>query len=253
MSRMPLEDEEIQEIVKRELRKVGRIVRDMPYRTAPKLLIDDDELGPVEGEGRVSMAIVPLTIETLRQAAPWVIQQLVVQGLKALTVAELLEMVSGQEFYSLDDVIRWVANILSVGREEDRIADDRLTPYGRGSDDPKDYKKDARREGWFIKEIEDYEFGRQVANKKVWYKPYEDASRGKTGAVMNFKERCAYFQGKRVQAYDSRKAKYSAYKRGYNHGSRDQFMTQAIMGHTRPCAPQLFYTKGRNRPGLRRY
>ena len=196
--------------------------------------------GPVRGGGRVGMAIVPLTIEIIKQGAPWIIQQLALQGLKILTIAEVLEMISGQEFYSLDDVLAWVVNVL-----RGFPGDDGTIPFfgddARG--DPKDYRKGAVREGWYIKQITDYDYGKETS-KKVWYKPYEDASRGKTGAVMNFRERCAYFQGKRVQAYDSRQAKYRAYKRGYGHGSGDQFMAQAIMGHTRPCAPQLFYTKG---------
>ena len=210
-------------------------------------LLDTEEEEYVEA---TVMAIVPLTIETIRQAAPWIVQQIVVQGLKALSVAELLEMVSGQEFYSLDDVLAWVVSVLRGAG--DGAPTPFMGPVGRGAD-PKDFNKGAVREGWYVKEVEDYDYGKKTS-KKVWYKPYEDASRGKTGAVMNFREKCAYFQGKRVQAYDSRQAKYRAYKRGYGHGSGDQFMAQAIMGHTRPCAPQLFYTKGRGRGmGVRRY
>ena len=214
-----------------------------PVYVKPVDLIDDVDIEFVGA----SMAIVPISIEVIRNAAPWIVQQLVVQGLKALTVAELLEMISGKEFYSLDDVLAWVVNVLrGVG-----VGDFVGPPASGARDDPKDQKKGAVREGWYIKEITDYDYGKETS-KKVWYKPYEDASRGKTGAVMSFRERCAYFQGKRVQAYDSRQAKYRAYKRGYNHGTGDMFQAQILMGHTRPCAPQLFYTKGRMSMGYGR-
>ena len=224
---------------KRQILVREKVVARIGPRKGPsqvELNIGDVELNG----GDVTMAIVPLTVEIIRQGAPWILQQLFVQGLKALSVAELLEMVSGREFYSLDDVLAWVMNVLRGADVTDFVGPPALA--GR-RDDPKDWKKGQVREGWYIKEITDYDYGKETS-KKVWYKPYEDASRGKTGAVMNFRERCAYFQGKRVQAYDSRQAKYRAYKRGYGHGSGDQFMAQAVMGHTRPCAPQLFYTKG---------
>ena len=186
------------------------------------------------------MSIVPVTV--IIEAAPWIIQEIILLGLKALTVSEILEMITGQEFYSLDDVVQWLANVLRGVPS---------TPGVTTGDDPKDQEKGAVRSGWLVKVIDDYDYGKKTS-KKVWYKPYEDVSRTTTGSVMSFSERCAYFQGKRVQAYDSRSAKYNAYKRGYGHGANDQFMAQAIMGHTRPCAPQFFYVKGRNR-GVRRY
>ena len=214
----------------------------IPVRGAGRV---DLNIGDVELEtGDVEMAIVPLTVEVIRQAAPWIIQQLVAQGLKVLTVAELLEVVTGQEFYSLDDVLRWVSNVLRAGPS---IVGTGI--FDETANNPKNFKKGAIKEGWFVKEIKDYDYG-QETSKKVWYKPYQDASRGKTGAIMNFQEKCAYFQGKRVQAYDSRQAKYRAYKRGYGHGTSDQFVAQAVMGHTKPCAPQLFYTKGMMRGGM---
>ena len=221
-----------------------------PYSILPvrRIIVPVDEAEDLYIAGRdavhgdVGMSIVPLTVEAIKYGAPWIVQQIAVQGLKALTIAELLEMVTGREFYSLDDVLRFVTNILSADLPDAFGLD---VGVG-GSGDPKEFRKGAVREGWYIKQITDYDYGKETS-KKVWYKPYEDASRGKTGAVMNFRERCAYFQGKRVQAYDSRQAKYRAYKRGYGHGSGDQFMAQAVMGHTRPCAPQIFYTKGRFR------
>lgn len=186
------------------------------------------------------LSIIP--IDVIVTAAPWIIQEIILLGLKALTVSEILEMITGQEFYSLDDVVQWIANVLRGGNGGNGV--------GAG-DDPGTQKKGVTRSGWLVKVIDDYDYGKKTS-KKVWYKPYEDKSRTTTGSVMNFSEKCAYFQGKRVQAYDSRSAKYNAYKRGYGHGANDQFQAQLLMGHTRPCAPQLFYARGR-RGSMRRY
>ncbi|MBA7545791.1 hypothetical protein ES705_38167 [subsurface metagenome] len=194
---------------------------------------DDEEEEPI-------LSIVPVSV--IIEAAPWLIQELIVMGLKALTVGELLEMITGQEFYSLDDVLQWCANVLR-GQGDDFVG----PPAPGVGHDPKDFKKGATKEGWYIKMIEQYEFGRKTADKKVWYKPYEDASRGKTGAVMNFREKCGYFQGKRVQAFDSRKVANRKYRKGYDDGADAQFKAQMMMGHTRPCAPQVFYRRGRRR------
>ena len=195
---------------------------------------DDDDIEP-------TLSIIPYSV--IVEAAPWIIQELILMGLKTLTVAEVLEMLTGQEFFSLDDCLQWLANVLRGVSHVPGVS--------TAGDDPKTQEKGAVRNGWLVKVIDDYDYGKKTT-KKVWYKPYEDKSRTTTGSVMNFSEKCAYFQGKRVQAYDSRSAKYNAYKRGYGHGANDQFQAQLLMGHTRPCAPQLFYARGR-RGSMRRY
>lgn len=224
--------------------KMKALLTGAGVRDGGELSGEEEDL--LEGEGFEyvggSMAIVPLTVEVIRQAAPWIIQQLVYQGLKMLTIAELLEMITGQQFYSLDDVVRWVANVLGADSPGDFVG-----PMQEGVNDPKNFKKGAVKAGWYIKMVEDYEFGRKVADKKVWYKPYEDASRGKTGAIMSFQEKCAYFQGKRVQAYDGRKVANRKYRKGFDDGVDEQFQVQMLMGHTRPCAPKAQYRRRRGR------
>lgn len=167
----------------------------------------------------IGMAIVSLTLTVVRQAAPWIITKVIALGLKALLIAEVMEIVTGKEFYSLDDVLQYVVYALRGGGQP--------SPFVPGvvgvnhMDYPQNNQVGAVRQGWIIKDTETWSYGRK-GSKKVWYKPYKDPSKSRTGQVMNFAERAAYFQGKRVQAHDSRRFKYAAYKRGKKHGADEE-------------------------------
>ena len=83
---------------------------------------------------------------------------------------------------------------------------------------PANNKVGTVRQGWKCEKRTRYvlnESGRGTHSERynVWSKEYNN---------MGFSERAAYFQGKRVQAYDSRKAKNRAYKRGFNNGAKAQ-------------------------------
>lgn len=97
-----------------------------------------------------------------------------------------------------------------------------IPSVGGGSPDPGEHKVGFKRQGWVVGKVTHsvLEGRRTVLKKKNAWK--------KTGPKdgqynnMNFVERAGYFLGKRVQAYDSRKAKNAAYKRGFNNGARAQ-------------------------------
>lgn len=174
-------------------------------------------------------AIVPVSVVTtaLGTVVTVLISQIpliitILKGLGYLAVAEeIYELITGTTgLTSVDDVVQaWIAQRMGTAPGLPGGPDAGLA-IGK-SGDPTDYKVGQVREGWEIQKKTKYDYGKEY-QVNCWYKPFDDPSRSKVGARMNFREKCGYYQGMRVQTVTGREAKYRAYRRGFDDGAREQ-------------------------------
>lgn len=197
------------------------------------------ETGIVSAEG-YSMAIVPLTgvMSALVSRIPLIIT--ILKGLGYLALAEeLYEMITGTSgLFTVDDVVQsWIASrsafvpALPGGGEQVAMG---------VSGDPSDYKVGQTREGWIISKVTKFDFGKPY-KVNAWKKGEGQGQYNR----LNFKERCAYYLGIRVQTVTGREAKYRAYRRGFDDGAHAQ--QEAERSHEGGTTPLQVYSRSRGR------
>ena len=180
------------------------------------LLIADAQNYP---ERPGSMAIVPI-VQQVVQYMPAILPAIIKLLGFVVGAEEIIEYVTNTSgLLNIDDVIqKFVATKLGQtgGDQPGTQGTSSYPTYGGNEtgyrDNPNNNSVGTRRAGWIVQERETWNFGQQ-GKKNVWYKPYKDPNRTPTRQRMNFGERCAYFQGKRVQAHDSRQARKRLYKK----------------------------------------
>lgn len=164
----------------------------------------------VRNGGEVEMAMAGLIA-----AVPYIVTALKALGYMVFA-EEIVEFITGSTgLTTVDDVIQQFIAQKTAG-----LIPGDATALGLGMD-PAEYKVGQTRAGWQIKNVTKYSYGK-AETAKVWYKPYDDKSKSKVGSSMNFPEKCAYYQGIRVQTVTGRQAKYRAYRRGFDDGAVEQ-------------------------------
>lgn len=168
----------------------------------------------------VGAAMVTTIVSYLISQIPLIIT--ILKGLGYFALAEeLVELISGTTgLTNVDDVVQsWIAQRVGVAPGLPGGVDTGLA-IGK-SGDPTDYKVGQVREGWEIQKKTKYNYGKEYL-VNCWYKPFDDEGKSKVGAKMNFREKCGYYQGIRVQTVTGREAKYRAYRRGFDDGAKEQ-------------------------------
>ncbi len=183
------------------------------------------------------MAIVPYVTTFLEYVAlnmGTIIEALKLVGL-FFTADAVVELVTGtQGLTSVDDIVQEALRRQSTGPGGGQSGDWAWTGGTGDLGDPKNHKVGTVRSGWEIQKKIRYEYGRAVEENK-WYKPYKDPSKSKVGSVMNFSEKCAYYQGMRVQVVTGKGARNRAYWRGVD----DQYDAQHHHHSGEHCAPKI--------------
>lgn len=193
----------------------------------------------VSGAGvREGMSIVQFLISQ----APVIVIILKYLGY-AVVAEELIEFITGSQGLStVDDVVQaWINE--KTGWAPGLPGGDVGVAMGKG-DDPVEYQVGQVREGWEIQKKKKYDYGKEY-QENCWYKPYKDPQKSKVGSTMNFRERCGYYQGIRVQTVTGREAKYRAFHRGFEEGAtQQQEAERASEGGTTPL---VSYQRSRGR------